>query len=164
MWPLHQIQTWLILLWVLSYYISLFQVLLLLYTVLSVSTIDYTDDIAVIDEAQMIHNNERGFAWTRVILGKTTYSHNLYTYAYCVWCFMLYCAYSLSGLPAKEIHVCGSGIAVDVVKRIVESVGERIEVKHYDRLLPLVTLNNSLGKHGWGCIQEEHNKTNRFYF
>ena len=67
--------------------------------------------------------------------------------------------YFLSGLPAKEIHVCGSGIAVDVVKRIVESVGERIEVKHYNRLLPLVTLNNSLGKHDQACIQEEHNKT-----
>ena len=64
----------------------------------------------------------------------------------------------MSGLPAKEIHICGSGIAVDVVKRVVESVGEQIEVKHYDRLLPLVTLNNSLGKHGWPCIQEEHNK------
>lgn len=76
-------------------------------------------DVAVIDEAQMIQNNERGFAWTRVILG----------------------------LPAKEIHVCGSAIAVDVVKRIVESVGEHIEVKHYDRLLPLATLNDSLGKH-----------------
>ena len=33
--------------------------------------IDCTDDVAVIDEAQMIQNNERGFAWTRVILGKT---------------------------------------------------------------------------------------------
>ena len=27
------------------------------------------DDVAVIDEAQMIANNERGFAWTRVLLG-----------------------------------------------------------------------------------------------
>ena len=77
---------------------------------------------------------------------------------------MFLCFVVLSGLPAKEIHVCGSGIAVDVVKRIVESVGERIEVKHYDRLLPLVTLNNSLGKHGCTCIQEEHNKANRFLF
>lgn len=50
------------------------------------------------------------------------------------------------GLPAKEIHVCGSVIAADIVKSIVESVGEQIEVRHYDRLLPLVTLNESLGK------------------
>jgi len=55
----------------------------------------------------------------------------------------------LSGLPAKEIHVCGSGIAVNVVKKIVDSVGEQIEVKYYDRLLPLVTLNDSLSKHSY---------------
>lgn len=59
------------------YYISLFQVLLLFYAVLSVSTIACIDDVAVIDEAQMIQNNERGFAWTRVILGKTTYSYHI---------------------------------------------------------------------------------------
>lgn len=35
------------------------------------------DDVAVIDEAQMIQNNERGFAWTRVILGIIT---NCYYY------------------------------------------------------------------------------------
>ncbi|XP_065882901.1 ATP-dependent RNA helicase SUPV3L1, mitochondrial-like isoform X2 [Dysidea avara] len=74
-------------------------------------------DVAVIDEAQMIGNSERGFAWTRVLLG----------------------------LPAKEIHLCGSKIAVDVVKKIVTSIGEEIEVKYYDRLLPLVTLKDSLG-------------------
>jgi len=37
-------------------------------------------------------------------------------------------------------------IAVNVVKKIVASIGEEIEVKHYERLLPLVTLNRSLGK------------------
>ena len=96
MWPLHQIQTWLILLWVLSYYISLFQVLLLFYTVLSVSTIDYTDDIAVIDEAQMIQNNERGFAWTRVILGKST--HIIFIHMHTVFgVFMLCCLVRPSG-------------------------------------------------------------------
>ena len=52
----------------------------------------------------------------------------------------------LSGLPSKEIHLCGSMIAVNVVKKIVASIGEEIEVKYYDRLLPLVTLKQSLGK------------------
>lgn len=80
-------------------------------------------------------------------------------YSVFMLCLVLF---SLSGLPAKEIHICGSGIAVDVVKRIVESVGERIEVKHYDRLLPLVTLNNSLGEHGWPCIQENPTKQTGF--
>jgi len=37
-------------------------------------------------------------------------------------------------------------IAVNVVKKIVASIGEEIEVKYYDRLLPLVTLKQSLGK------------------
>lgn len=40
-------------------------------------TINCVDDVAVIDEAQMIQNNERGFAWTRVILGKLTIFSNL---------------------------------------------------------------------------------------
>jgi ATP-dependent RNA helicase SUPV3L1/SUV3 len=41
--------------------------------------IDKAYDVAVIDEIQMIANNERGWAWTRALLG----------------------------LRAKEIHVCG---------------------------------------------------------
>lgn len=41
--------------------------------------------------------------------------------------------------------MCGSVIALDIVKRIVDSVGEQLEVKYYERLLPLITLNDSLG-------------------
>lgn len=119
------------------------------------STNACADDVAVIDEAQMIQHNERGFAWTRVILGKITCLYK-YLYIFHRFLFLLYVYYVhgftlvyMSGLPAKEIHICGSGIAVNVVKKIVDSVGEQIEVKYYDRLLPLVTLNDSLGKHGY---------------
>ena len=78
-----------------------------------------------------------------------------------IYVMMFVCAFSFSGLPATEIHVCGSGIAVDVVKKIVESVGEQIEVKHYDRLLPLVTLNDSLGKY---ACKGQHTKTLEMIF
>ena len=118
---------------------------------------DGIDDVAVIDEAQMIQNNERGFAWTRVILGK---------YFSFLFPLPLVYPFSLSGLPAKEIHICGSAIAVDVVKRVVESVGEQIEVKRYERLLPLVTLNGSLGELDCSCIQQYYLNIFRadFYF
>ena len=46
---------------------------------------DCVDDVAVIDEAQMIQNNERGFAWTRVILGKTAYLSNVLLYFYMLY-------------------------------------------------------------------------------
>jgi len=42
------------------------------YSFILVSINACVDDVAVIDEAQMIQHNERGFAWTRVILGKIT--------------------------------------------------------------------------------------------
>ena len=42
------------------------------------------DDVGVIDEAQMIQNNERGFAWTRVILGKPLSSVNILVAIPCV--------------------------------------------------------------------------------
>ena len=77
----------------------------------------------------------------------------------------LFVSFSSSGLPATEIHVCGSGIAVDVVKKIVESVGEQIEVKYYDRLLPLVTLNDSLGQCACkGTLQNFENDFLKYFF
>jgi hypothetical protein len=66
-------------------------------------------DVAVIDEIQMIADPQRGYAWTTALLG----------------------------LKAKEIHLCGEEAAVPLVTRIVEELGEEIEVKRYERLTPL---------------------------
>ncbi|KAG2372963.1 hypothetical protein C9374_012993 [Naegleria lovaniensis] len=48
-------------------------------------------DVAVIDEIQMISDAQRGSAWTRALLG----------------------------LKAREIHVCGDGSALEIVKNLV---------------------------------------------
>ncbi|XP_068746401.1 ATP-dependent RNA helicase SUPV3L1, mitochondrial-like isoform X3 [Montipora capricornis] len=73
---------------------------------------------AVIDEIQMIRDDERGWAWTRALLG----------------------------LPCPEIHICGEHSAVDVVQRLIASCNDEMEVCHYERLSPLeVKQHRSLG-------------------
>lgn len=78
------------------------------------STIEMLDmdvvyDVAVIDEAQMVADAERGHSWTRAILGAR----------------------------AKEIHVCMSPAAEDVVKHLIELAGDTYEVNHYERMTAL---------------------------
>lgn len=63
-----------------------------------------TDDVAVIDEIQMLRDQERGGAWTRVLLG----------------------------LCAREIHLCGEEAAVNLVQRIVHTTGDSLEVTHIE--------------------------------
>lgn len=79
------------------------------------STIEMLDiekeyDIAVIDEAQMIADEDRGHSWTRAILG----------------------------LKAKEIHICMSPAAQDVVMHLISLCGDSSEVNHYERMTRLV--------------------------
>ena len=57
-------------------------------------------DVAVIDEIQMIEDPQRGGGWSRALLG----------------------------LPAREVHLCGHGCAIDVVRRLAKSMGESLEV------------------------------------
>ena len=79
------------------------------------STIEMADlnrsyDVAVIDEAQMIADPERGGAWTSCILG----------------------------LCAREIHVCASPNAEKLLKRIIEDCGDSVSVIHHERQTPLM--------------------------
>lgn len=67
-------------------------------------------EVAVIDEIQMVKDYQRGWAWTRALLG----------------------------IPADEIHVCGEAAAIDLVKEISLSTGEELEVRSYKRLTSLV--------------------------
>ena len=66
-------------------------------------------EVAVIDEIQMLKDPNRGWAWTRAVLG----------------------------IVAEEIHLCGEKAAIDVIKEMLLSTGEQIEVNHYERLTSL---------------------------
>ena len=73
-------------------------------------------DVAVIDEIQMIGHKERGWAWTQALLG----------------------------LKAKEIHLCGEERSVPLIRELVASMGDEIEIHTYKRLSPLETMSISL--------------------
>ena len=67
-------------------------------------------DVAVIDEAQMLASPDRGWAWTRALLG----------------------------VPAYEVHVCGDPSMVEIVEELCAITGEPVEIREYQRLTPLV--------------------------
>eukprot|EP00741_Cyanophora_paradoxa_P014710 tig00020816_g14188.t1 len=69
-------------------------------------------DVAVIDEIQMIGDTFRGYAWTR----------------------------AFQGVVAHEVHVCGDGSAVELLRRLCAVQGDELEVVSYDRLAPLEPL------------------------
>ena len=54
----------------------------------------------------MLHDLERGWAWTRVFLG----------------------------LCAKEIHVCGEERAVEIVSLLADECNDKLQVLNYKRL------------------------------
>uniref|UniRef100_A0A7E4ZPZ0 ATP-dependent RNA helicase SUV3 homolog, mitochondrial n=1 Tax=Panagrellus redivivus TaxID=6233 RepID=A0A7E4ZPZ0_PANRE len=72
-------------------------------------------EVAVIDEIQMLRDDQRGWAWTRALLG----------------------------VAAQEVHVCGEKAAIEVVKRLLDPIGEHVEVFEYERRSPL-----SISTHG----------------
>lgn len=61
---------------------------------------DFPDEVAIIDEIQMIADRGRGWAWTRAILG----------------------------LQADEIHLCGEAGAINLIEEICNTTGEELEV------------------------------------
>jgi ATP-dependent RNA helicase SUPV3L1/SUV3 len=65
--------------------------------------------VGVIDEIQLLASDDRGFAWTRALLG----------------------------LAADEVHLCGNGAALPLVERICGEIGEQVDVRRYERLSPL---------------------------
>ena len=80
------------------------------------STIEMADlkayyQVAVIDEAQLITDPERGGAWTAAMLG----------------------------LCAEEIHVCASPDAKDLLISIIEDCGDSYEVVEHERKTKLVS-------------------------
>nr|CAG4642332.1 EOG090X01V1 [Evadne anonyx] len=73
-------------------------------------------EVAVIDEIQMLKDPSRGWAWTRAVLG----------------------------IVAEEIHLCGEKAAIDVVKEMLLSTGEQVQVREYQRLTSLTIEETSL--------------------
>ncbi len=65
--------------------------------------------VAVVDEAQLLADPQRGAAWTRAILG----------------------------LDSPEIHVCGALNAKDQLMRMVEDCGDELVLNLYERSVPL---------------------------
>lgn len=72
--------------------------------------------VAVIDEIQMLKDPNRGWAWTRALLG----------------------------VVAEEVHVCGEAAAIDVVKELLISTSEEFELRHYKRLTELIVEDSGL--------------------
>ena len=70
-------------------------------------------DVAVIDECQMISDLERGYAWTRAILG----------------------------VLAPEIHLCAAPEAKNLLLRLIKSCGDSFEVIEHERKTPLVCMS-----------------------
>ena len=69
-------------------------------------------DVAVIDECQMISDPQRGYAWTRAILG----------------------------VQAQEVHLCAAPEAKELLLRLIESCGDSYEVEVHKRTTPLVCM------------------------
>lgn len=66
---------------------------------------DLLFDIAVIDEAQHISKSDRGWAWTKAILG----------------------------VQAKEIHICTSPIATSIIIQLINDCEDTFEIITHDR-------------------------------
>lgn len=82
---------------------------------ITASTVEMLDinklyDVAVIDEAQMVADEDRGHSWTRAILG----------------------------IKAKEIHICMSPVAEEVVKHLISLCKDTYEINRYERKTELV--------------------------
>ena len=67
--------------------------------------LDQVYDIAVIDEAQMVADEDRGHSWTRAILGTRS----------------------------PEIHICMSPVALQAVTHLIELTGDDYELNEYQR-------------------------------
>lgn len=66
-------------------------------------------EVCVIDECQMIADRERGFAWTRAILG----------------------------CQAEEMHLCTAPEALTLILRLIESCGDTAEIHEHERTTKL---------------------------
>lgn len=81
---------------------------------LQASTVEIADvmehyNIVVIDEAQMVADRDRGWAWTKAILG----------------------------INADKIHICAAPYAKDIIIHTIEECGDDYEIVEHQRQTPL---------------------------
>ncbi|MCY4643239.1 MAG: DEAD/DEAH box helicase [Bacteriovoracales bacterium] len=69
-------------------------------------------DMCVIDEIQMINDPQRGWAWTRALVG----------------------------VQAPDIHLCGDPTALELIQKICDLCGDHLEIKEYHRMTDLKIL------------------------
>uniref|UniRef100_A0A0K0F6K7 RNA helicase n=1 Tax=Strongyloides venezuelensis TaxID=75913 RepID=A0A0K0F6K7_STRVS len=81
-------------------------------------SVDRPVEVAVIDEIQMIRDEQRGHSFTRALLG----------------------------VPAEEVHLCGELAAYDIIKKMLDPIGEHVEIIKYDRKSPLKICDYALEK------------------
>ena len=73
-------------------------------------------DTVVIDECQMIADQQRGYAWTRAILG----------------------------VLAPEVHLCAAPEAKELLIRLIESCGDSYEIEIHQRTTPLICMSHTV--------------------
>jgi len=76
-------------------------------------------DVAVIDEAQMLFDADRGWAWTQAIVG----------------------------VPAAEVLIICSAYAVEAVQRLLEVCGETCELRRFERKQHVELLKTPVSLH-----------------
>ncbi|MEW6738115.1 MAG: helicase-related protein [Acidobacteriota bacterium] len=72
-------------------------------------------EVAVIDEAQMLFDRDRGWAWTTAIFG----------------------------VAAHQVIITGSPSSIPILQRISEHLGESLEIKQFDRFNPLESIEQT---------------------
>ncbi|MDO4260828.1 MAG: helicase-related protein [Eubacteriales bacterium] len=80
---------------------------------IEMANFDENYDIAVIDEAQLVSDPDRGHSWTKAILG----------------------------LRAQEIHICMSPVAEQAICHLIELCGDDYEAERYERKTELLCEN-----------------------
>jgi ATP-dependent RNA helicase SUPV3L1/SUV3 len=73
-------------------------------------------DCAVIDEIQMLTDPQRGWAWTRAVIG----------------------------IQADVVHLCGDRSVLELVKQILELTHDTLEVKEYQRMTELRVMDHPI--------------------
>lgn len=73
-------------------------------------------DVVVIDEIQMMGDTQRGGSWTNAVLS----------------------------VRAKEVHLCGDDTTVELLSKLIPTLGDQMTIHRYERLTPLEVSEESL--------------------
>lgn len=58
---------------------------------------------------------------------------------------MRYSNFNLTyGYIQFQIHLCGEPAAIDIVKKLLEPIGETVEVRYYERKSPLAIADKAI--------------------